>query len=184
MEEVSLVGKVSGLGHFGVFVKDMPKMIDFYTNTLGMTLTDRGPDDRIVFLSAQPEKEHHELALAKMPPDGQRTDAGQISFHVETLQDLKALHRKIRDYGCQSLRVTNHGIAFGYYFKDPEDNTVEVYWSTGMDYPQPHGSPIDLETTSDEDLLRMLEEMEPKEGTGQHYYGKDVGKRLPVAQKA
>ncbi len=38
--------KVAGLGHVGLFVKDMPKMIDFYTNFLGLTLTDRGPDDR------------------------------------------------------------------------------------------------------------------------------------------
>ncbi|HWO73079.1 MAG TPA: VOC family protein [Dehalococcoidia bacterium] len=175
------MAKVTGLGHFGIFVRDMPKMVDFYTNVLGMTLTDRGEGDRIVFLSARPEEEHHEIALAKS--EDQRTDAGQISFHVDSLQDLKALYRKVKDYGCQFDRIVNHGIAFGCYFRDPEDNRVEIYWSTGIDYPQPFGDPIDLEA-SDEELLKRIEDLPPREGTGPHYYGRDVGKRLPVAQKA
>jgi catechol 2,3-dioxygenase-like lactoylglutathione lyase family enzyme len=174
------MGKVTGLGHFGVFVQDMPKMVDFYTNVLGLTLTDRGAEDRIVFLSGHPETEHHEIALAKSAD--QKTDAGQISFHVDTLQDLRTLYHRVEDYGCKFDRVVNHGIAFGCYFRDPEDNRVEIYWSTGIDYPQPYGDPIDIDA-SDEELQRKLDELQPREGTGSHHYGKDVGKRLPVAQK-
>ena len=171
------MGKVTGLGHFGIFVKDMPKMIDFYTNVLGLTLTDRGAEDRIVFLSARPGEEHHEIALAKS--DDQKTDAGQISFHVDTLHDLRVLHRKVEEYGCEFDRIVNHGIAFGCYFHDPEENRVEIYWSTGIDYPQPYAEPIDVHA-SDEELMRALDELAPRRGTGQHRYGKDVGKRLPV----
>jgi catechol 2,3-dioxygenase-like lactoylglutathione lyase family enzyme len=173
------VAKVTGLGHFGIYVRDMPKMVDFYTNILGLTLTDRGPDDRIVFLSAHPDTEHHEIALAKSPD--QKTDAGQISFKVQTLQDLKVMHSRIKDYGCHFDRIVNHGIAFGCYFRDPEDNRIEVYWSTGIDYPQPYGDPIDIEAP-DAELMKVLDDMQPREGTGSHLYGKDVGKRLPVAQ--
>lgn len=170
------MAKVTGLGHFGVFVKDMPRMVDFYTNVLGLTLTDRGPEDRIVFLSGHPETEHHEIALAKSAD--QKTDAGQISFHVDTLDDLRTVYGRVKDYGCQFDRVVNHGIAFGCYFRDPEDNRVEIYWSTGIDYPQPFADPIDIEA-SDEELLRRIEDLPPREGNGPHYYGKDVGKRLP-----
>jgi catechol 2,3-dioxygenase-like lactoylglutathione lyase family enzyme len=174
------MGKVTGLGHFGIFVKDMPKMIDFYTNVLGMTLTDRGMEDRIVFLSAQPGSEHHEIALANFP-GSQRTDAGQISFRVNSLADLKVLHRKVVDYGCEFDRIVNHGIAFGCYFRDPEDNRIEIYWSTGIDYPQPLADPIDIEAP-EEELLALLDALPPKEAAAPHYYGKDVGKRLsPVA---
>jgi catechol 2,3-dioxygenase-like lactoylglutathione lyase family enzyme len=169
------MAKVTGLGHFGVYVKDMPKMLDFYTNILGMTLTDRGADDRIVFLSARPDEEHHEIALAKS--DEQKTDAGQISFHVDTLSDLKVLHQKIEDYGCQFDRIVNHGVAFGCYFRDPEDNRIEVYWATGIDYPQPFGEPIDIKAPEPE-LMRLLDELPPRSGTGRHLYGKDVGKRV------
>ena len=152
-------------------------MVNFYTNVLGLTVTDQG-DDRIVFLSAQPETEHHEIALVKSP-DGQGTNAGQISFPVANLRDLKALYRKVKDYGCQFDRVVNHGIAFGAYFRDPEANRIEIYWPTGIDYPQPYGDPIDLDADDDE-LMAVLNQLEPREGTGLHYYGKDLGLRRTV----
>jgi catechol 2,3-dioxygenase-like lactoylglutathione lyase family enzyme len=170
------MAKVTGLGHVGLYVRDMPTMLDFYTNVLGMTITDRG-GERIVFLSARPGQEHHELALATSADE--KTEAGQVSFHADTLQDLKTLYRKVRDYGCKFERVVNHGIAFGAYFRDPEANIVEIYWSTGIDYPQPFGQPIDLEA-SDEELLATLDALQPREGTGPHLYGKDVGKRITV----
>ncbi len=171
-----MAAKVTGLGHVGLFVKDMPKMLDFYTSVLGMTITDRG-GERIVFLSARPGEEHHELALAYSAD--QKTEAGQVSFHVDSLQDLKALYRSVKDYGCSFDRIVNHGIAFGAYFRDPEDNRVEVYWSTGIDYPQPFGEPIDLEAP-DAELLHALDVLPPREGTGPHLYGKNVGKRISV----
>ncbi len=170
------MAKVSGLGHFGIFVRDMPKMVDFYSGVLGLTVTDRGPDDRIVFLSGHPETEHHEIALAKSPD--QKTDAGQVSFHIDSLADLKDMHKKIADYGCEIDGVVNHGIAFGCYFRDPEENRVEVYWSTGIDYPQPYADPIDL-SASDDELMKLIDELPARSGTGPHYYGKNVGKRLP-----
>jgi len=54
--------KVTRLGHVGLFVADPEIMLEFYSNFLGMTVTDR--DERRVFLSARPEEEHHELLLA------------------------------------------------------------------------------------------------------------------------
>ena len=157
------MAKVTGLGHVGVYVRDMPAMIDFYTRVLGLEVTDRGEDDRIVFLSARPQEEHHELAFAKSAD--LKTNAQQISFTVGSLQDLKTLYRRIKAEGRPIDRVVNHGIAFGCYFRDPEDNRIEVYWSTGKDYPQPHGDPIDLEA-DDAELLRILATMPPKERVG------------------
>ena len=45
---------VTGLGHVGLYVQDMPKMVDFYSNFLGLKVTDVGLP-RIVFMSARPE---------------------------------------------------------------------------------------------------------------------------------
>ena len=153
------MAKVTGLGHVGVHVRDMPAMIDFYTRVLGLEVTDRGEDDRIVFLSARPQEEHHELAFAKSAD--LKTNAQQISFTVGSLQDLKPLSRRIKAEGRPIDRVVNHGIAFGCYFRDPEGNRVELYWPTGRDYPQPHGDPIDLDQPEDE-LLALLERMPAK----------------------
>jgi catechol 2,3-dioxygenase-like lactoylglutathione lyase family enzyme len=171
--------KVTGLGHVGIYVDDVQKMIDFYTGVLGMTLTDRGNGDRGVFLSAHPETEHHEFVLARAP-EGEKTMAQQISFTVGSLSDLKELRQRIIDAGCNIDRIVNHGIAFGCYFRDPENNRIEVYWSTGRDYPQPHGDPIDL-TLPEPQLIEILENMPAKEANKPHMYGEDVGKRLAAS---
>jgi catechol-2,3-dioxygenase len=155
--------KVTGLGHVGLYVKDMPAMVDFYSNFLGMTVTDRGADDRIVFLSARPGEEHHELALVRSPD--RKTDAQQVSFTVGSLEDLRAFYRQITERGLRVERVVNHGIAFGCYFRDPEDNVIELYWSTGIDYPQPHADPVDL-AASEAELRALLEALPPKERMG------------------
>ena len=157
------MAKVSGLGHFGIFVRDMPKMVDFYSGVLGLTVTDRGPDDRIVFLSGHPETEHHEIALAKSPD--QKTDAGRCPSTSIRWRTSRSCTRRIADYGCKIDRVVNHGIAFGCYFRDPEDNRVEVYWSTGLDYPQPYADPIDL-SASEEALMKLIEDLPARFGHG------------------
>ena len=166
---------VTGLGHVGLYVKDMPAMLEFYSGCLGLTVTDRGPDDRVVFLSARPDQEHHELALVKSAD--RKTDAQQVSFTCGSLTDLKEFHSQIKSRGLQVERVVSHGIAFGCYFRDPEDNLIEVYWSTGIDYPQPVGQPIDL-GEGEEALMRVLDEMPAVESETPRFYGRDVGKRL------
>jgi catechol-2,3-dioxygenase len=147
--------QVTGLGHVGIYVKDLDLMIDFYSNFLGMTLTDRG-DDRIAFLSTQPDHEHHELALAK--DETRHTDAQQISFTVGSIADLRTFYAQIEERGYPVDRVVSHGNAFGCYFRDPENNQIEVYWHTGKDWPQPYGEPIDLRRSEDE-LLALLADM-------------------------
>ena len=163
--------KVTGLGHVGLFVQDPATMVDFYESFLGMQVTDRGENDRIVFLSARPEQEHHELALLKAPDI--KSEVQQISFTVGSLADLRAFYRQIKERGYPVDRVVNHGIAFGCYFRDPEGNRVEIYWSTGKDYPQPHGDPIDLDQPESE-LLALLDRMPAKTramGNGQRATG-------------
>jgi catechol-2,3-dioxygenase len=172
------MSKATSLGHVGISVQDMDKMLDFYTRIIGLTATDGG-QGRGVFLSAHPETEHHEFVISPSPD--RHTNAQQISFTVGSLDDLRDLYHDIRDYGIETFRITNHGIAIGCYFRDPENNHVEVYWSTGFDYPQPHGELIDLDQ-SNEEILSILENMPPKPGSMPHFYGKDVGKRLaPVS---
>ncbi len=166
--------KVTSLGHVGISVQDMDKMLDFYTRILGLTVTDGG-EGRGVFLSGDPNNEHHEFVMGPAPD--RHTNAQQISFKMGSLDDLRDMYHDIRDYGIDTFRITNHGVAIGCYFRDPENNHVEVYWSTGMDYPQPHGEPIDLDLSTPE-LISIIENMPPKEGSGPKYYGRDAGKRL------
>lgn len=173
------MSRVSSLGHVGISVTDMDKMLDFYTRVLGLTITDGGgPGGRGVFLSADPQREHHEFVLGVRR--GHHSNAQQVSFTVGSLDELRELYHAIRDHGeCRIERVVSHGIAIGCYFGDPEENHIEVYWPTGMDYVQPVGEPVNLDRTNAE-IMDQIHAMPPRSSDTPRFYGEDMGKRIPV----
>lgn len=168
------MASVRGLGHVGVYVKDLEKMTEFYTNFMGLTITDRGGEnDNLVFLSAQPEREHHELLLMDREPPGEIGAAAfqQLSFVVGSWPDLQEFHRRLVKEEYKIEFVVNHGIAIGCYFRDPEENVVEVYWPTGHDYRQPCAEPIEMDL-SEAEVLKKVHELPSKEASDQpRYYG-------------
>ena len=154
--------KVSGLGHVGIYVNDLMKLRDFYSRVIGLQITDEDLEQRrMVFLSANPADEHHEFVLMEgrtAPMDSKMVQ--QISFTVDTLGELKDFYHTFRDEGVNIQRIVSHGNAFGMYADDPEGNTLEVYYKTGFDVPQPHGDHIELEM-SDEELLEIAKSAVP-----------------------
>src|SRR5258708_19808304 len=77
------------LSHVGLYVHDVPKMIDFYTKTLGFVVSDGAPDGRITFLSRNPS-DHHQVVLVR----GRATDleipmVQQVSFNVSPLANVQ-----------------------------------------------------------------------------------------------
>ncbi len=137
------------LGHIGIYVRDMDKMIAFYTRTLGMVVNDDGISTRpgaprIAFLSRNPN-EHHQLALATgRPDDGSRSMINQISFRVDGLEDMRTYYARLAAEKVPELDPRNHGNAWSIYFMDPEGNRVEIYTGTPWHVSQPFGRPLDL----------------------------------------
>src|SRR3954469_1978290 len=110
---------ITGLGHTGFWVNDLQKMRDFYTRVLGLTVTDEDPELGIVFFSARPTEEHHEFVLATgrtAPPGTLLTH--QVSWRVDSLEDVLAFHRRFRDEGIEVQQEVTHGNAIGIYFFD------------------------------------------------------------------
>lgn len=143
--------KVAELGHVGIRCFDVEKQLAFYTEVLGLLVTDHDPGLGNYFLSARPEDEHHELLLAKgrdVPVDGKLIQ--QISFRCETFQDVVGLYRQLKEYGTKFDMIVSHGNAVGVYFFDPEGNRAEVYWQTGLVARQPFIENIDIETPADQ----------------------------------
>ncbi len=147
--------QLEGIHHITAITGDAPQNVDFYTRVLGLTVTDQA--DRFVFLSAQPETEHHELALlaGREAPPGTAV-VQQISFRCPTLADLREYYQRIVAEGVKIQRQTTHVMALGLYFYDPDGNPVEVFWDTGRRYPQPFNAPIDL-SLSEEEILAQAE---------------------------
>ena len=57
--------RIARLGHIGIHCSDLAAQEEFYTQVLGLTVTDRDDDAGLIFLSAQPEVEHHEVLLIR-----------------------------------------------------------------------------------------------------------------------
>ncbi len=171
---------IKNLGHVGIICDDFMKMRDFYTRVMGLTVTDEDPDRGSCFLSADPENEHHELALGQARgadhPDGARPatqNVGQISYIVPDLDALRELNRRFKAEGIEILRTVTHGISCSIYFHDPENNVGEVYYKTGFIVKQGFSRPIDLENQTDQEILDFSKSFEATEGPFQ-------GAKLPV----
>jgi len=150
--------KVTSLGHLGFYVKDVERSVAFYRDVLGMTVSDRSPRGS-VFMTAQDRlAEHHELLIAPGRQDGMTNTIQQISFRCASLADIKDFHRLFLERKVPIQRIVTHGNTVSIYFEDPDGNTVEVYWPTKIDVPQPFGKPVDL-TKSDEEILSQVKQL-------------------------
>jgi catechol 2,3-dioxygenase-like lactoylglutathione lyase family enzyme len=157
------------LSHVGLYVRDVPKMIDFYTDVLGFVVSDGAEDGRITFLSRNPS-DHHQVVLVR----GRQTEdetpmVQQVSFNVGTLPQVQKSFRKVRDAGCEGIRPICHGNAWSVYFQDPEGNQIEMFCDTPWYVPQPLGFKIDLDQPADlivhetEEICRAKDGFKPIE---------------------
>ena len=148
---------VKQLGHVGIYYTDVQRFKDFYTRILGLTVTDEHPDGDIIFLSAQPEEEYHEVALCPgrdVPPGAKVFQ--QVSFIVEDLTTLKQFYHRLKQEGVRVRNIVTHGIAFAIYFYDPDNNVVEGYAKMPYKVLQPYSEEVDLELP-EEELLTLAE---------------------------
>jgi catechol-2,3-dioxygenase len=155
---------ISRLGHVGLHVHDLEGAKRFYRDVLGLQVTDEDPGLGVVFMSARPAEEHHELALF----GGRNVGADarvlqQISFRCTTLEDVIGFSRRLREHGVEIDVAGTHGNAIALYFFDPEGNRCEVYWGTGLQARQPYLEGLDLDRPQDE-IIRQVQESVRKHG--------------------
>jgi len=139
------MARVQGLGHVGIYVRDLERMVAFYRDVMGMQITKQNWRAGIVFLSADPAAVDHEIALMRGRPSAEDPHLiNQISLRVGSLDDLRAFHRRLVAEGYRIDAVVNHASAIGCYFFDPEGNRTEVFWVTGRPCWVPTAHPIDI----------------------------------------
>ena len=146
------------LGHTGLWVNDLEVMTTFYSAVLGLQVTDRDDELGIVFLSARPRAEHHEMVLqrGRTAEDGAKL-THQISWRLDSLEALVEFHRRFRDNGIPVQQEVTHGNAFGIYFFDPEGNRNEVYLRIERDVRQPFRKSLDLDQDHDQILAQAAD---------------------------
>src|SRR3546814_13612391 len=113
--------------HFGLSVTDLPKMVTFYRDFMGFTVTDRGEVAglEVVFLSRDP-LDHHQIVLATGRPKDIPGNIGnpmfgpcinQISFRMASIAALRGMHGRLKAavYTHQIMLFGNYAIGWSIY---------------------------------------------------------------------
>ena len=120
------------LGHLVLLVRDLKKSAKFYEEVVGLTVSD-WIEDRMVFMRAG--EDHHDLALAQLPPDAGDKPAGvpgleHFSYQVDSYEDIERTVEMLQQRGVPIDRGPGkHGPGENCFivFKDPDGNNVEFY---------------------------------------------------------
>jgi catechol 2,3-dioxygenase len=144
------------ISHVVINCFDFPKMVEYYTKTLGFYLSDIGTvgSTDLCFLTFDPEAEHHQLALT----GGRQGEPGagalnHVCFRLATYKDLQARHRSLGDLGVSGIATVTHGSWLSLYSLDPEGNRIEFRYDLPWYVGQPMAGPVDL-SLSEEEIKR------------------------------
>ena len=149
------------VSHFEIRARDPVVVAEFYTEVLGFIISDRGVLDRgpakgreLIFLSHSPE-EHHQIVLIPAEADGAARNAGggigHIAFRVDTLDEVRRVYEKVRRLPHAKPEPVSHANTWSVYFRDPEDNRIEIFTQTPWHATQPCRFDVDYDQ-SDEKL--------------------------------
>jgi len=146
--------------HAVLNVRDADKILDFYTGTLGFTISDRGPiaenGPDIIFMS-QDSDEHHQLAVVTSRKDEDPSNSlNHMAFRVQSFDDVKTIKGKLEAARVKFMPIS-HGNTLSLYFADPEGNVLEVFWDTPWHVSQPDGIVWDA-NLDQEQALAWVEE--------------------------
>lgn len=147
------MSKIKGLSHVVLYVHDLDKMVAFYRDVLGLVKY-REHAGRMVFLTADPNIEDHELALAR-GREGDAKIVAHIAWRVDSPADVKAFYERFKALGvpidhCVSHAYEEMGNTVSCYFLDPEGNRLEIYALVAERDTQRINRPLDLDKAVDE----------------------------------
>ena len=121
------------IGHVVLNVTDLDRAVAFYTEVLGLGVTDRYPDSMVpggmVFMRVSTD--HHGVALVGGATKGERSSLNHFAFEVGSLDEV------FRARGwLQKHNVPIHfegrrraGCQIAIEFQDPDGNNLEIYWN-------------------------------------------------------
>ncbi|AOR78839.1 VOC family protein [Novosphingobium resinovorum] len=153
------------LAHFVLRTSRFREVIDWYKTVLGAEAAFE--NEILAFLSY--DEEHHRVAVLNMPDLEEQKD-GVAGFHhaaftYDSLGDLMATYKRLRDVGITPVFPINHGPTTSMYYQDPDGNQIELQVdnydniedATAFFYsPAFAENPIGVEFDP-EDLLRRVE---------------------------
>lgn len=141
---------VHRLNHAVLFITDLARSVQFYTDVLGMKVVHE-MGRKAAFLKADGSRNDHDLGLFVMdgaqPRNPHAVGLYHLAWQVDTIDELAALREDLVRVGSL-VGSSDHGVSRSLYALDPDGNEFEVMWAapraTWSDKPA-GVAPLDLE---------------------------------------
>ena len=124
--------RISRLNHAVLFVDDLERSVDFYTEVFGFEVIAREPAARAAFLRIPGSGNHHDLGLFGIGPGAAPRVRGgvglyHLAWQVPTIDDLAAARTRLETFGALT-GASSHGATKSLYGADPDGNEFEIMW--------------------------------------------------------
>ncbi|MBA2307970.1 MAG: VOC family protein [Pseudonocardiales bacterium] len=120
------------LNHAVLYIRDVERSVDFYTNVLGFRVVHKVPG--AAFLQAAESGNDHDLGLFEVGAQAGASPAGRgsvglyhLAWSVPTLTDLAEHARRLREAGAL-VGASDHITTKALYAQDPDGLEFEVSW--------------------------------------------------------
>ena len=119
------------VGHIHLKVADLDRAIAFYRDVMGFAVQQHY-GRQAAFLSAGDY--HHHIGLntwdsaAGKPPGPGRTGLYHVAFVYPDRPALARTLKSVLAAGVPLEGAADHGVSQAIYFRDPDDNGLEIYW--------------------------------------------------------
>jgi catechol-2,3-dioxygenase len=130
---------ITRLNHAVLYVSDLTRSVDFYSNVLGFERVDMTPESfkSAAFLRAPQSTNDHDLGLFEVGTSGSRAGRDAVGLYhlaweVDTLSELERLAGALS--AAEALTgASDHGTTKSLYGRDPDSIEFEIMWLVPAD---------------------------------------------------
>jgi catechol 2,3-dioxygenase-like lactoylglutathione lyase family enzyme len=138
--------EITKLGHMVLMVKDLKRSIDFYTQVLGMRVSDIYPETMMkggmAFMRFN--NDHHGIGLVGgMAEDAKNKELHHLAFEVDTVAEVLHArdHLKKHNVKIDFEGRRRAGAQIAVEFRDPDNHVLEIFWGLDKVGREEHARP-------------------------------------------